>query len=54
MLHNRIVVGIRDHVLSENLQMDSDLTLEEAKKAACQKEAVKDQHKQLQVANKPP
>ena len=34
--------------LLENLQMDSELTLEKAKKLARQKEAVKDQHRQLQ------
>ena len=48
MLRDRIVVGIRDRALSEKLQMDSELTLEKAKKAARQKEAVNDQHKQMQ------
>jgi len=34
MLRDRIVVGIRDLALSEHLQMDVDLALEKAKKAA--------------------
>ena len=33
MIHDRIVVGIRDHVLSECLQTVADLTLEKAKTA---------------------
>lgn len=47
MLRDRIVVGIRDTALSERLQLDSELTLEKAKKAVRQKEAVKAQHLQL-------
>lgn len=47
MLRDRLVVGIRDAALSERLQMDADLTLEKAKKAVRQKEAVKEQHLQL-------
>jgi len=47
MLRDRIVVGIQDSAMSERLQMDGELTLEKAKKLARQKEAVKDQHKQL-------
>ena len=46
MLWDRTVIGIHDRALSEKLQMDSKLTLEQAKKSARQKEAVKDQHKQ--------
>ena len=34
--------------LSERLQLDTDLTLEKAKKQVRQKEAVKEQRKQLQ------
>ena len=30
MIRNRIVVGLRDAKLSENLQLDPDLTLEKA------------------------
>ena len=48
MLRDRIVVGIRDTALSERLQMDADLTLEKAKKIVRQKEAVREQHLQLQ------
>lgn len=40
MLCDRLVVGIRDASLSEQLQMDTDLTLEKAKKLVRQKEAV--------------
>ena len=40
MIHDRIVVGIRDSALSERLQLDSDLTLDKAKKLVCQREAV--------------
>ena len=42
------MVGIRDQELSEKLQLDSELTVEKAKKAIRQKEAVKEQRKQLQ------
>ena len=48
MLCDRLVVGIRDAGISEKLQMDRELTLEKAKKLARQKEAVKDQYRQLQ------
>ena len=48
MLQDRIVVEIPDRGLSQKLQMDSKLTLEQAKKCARQKEAVKNQQKQLQ------
>jgi len=47
LLRDRLVVGIRDTALSERLQLNADLTLEVAKKAIRQKEAVKEQHKQL-------
>ena len=40
MVHDRIVVGIRDSALSERLQLDSELTLEKAKKLIRQKEVV--------------
>ena len=48
MFRDRLVVGIRDQELSEKLQLDSELTLEKAKKTIRQKEAVKEQRKQLQ------
>jgi len=41
MIRDRLVVGIRDNSVSERLQMDPELTLEKAKKAIQQKEAVK-------------
>ena len=47
MLRNRLVVGIKDQELSEKLQLDPDLTLEKAKKIIQPKEAVKEQHHQL-------
>lgn len=48
MLRDRLVVEIRDTGLSEWLQVDAALTLEMAKKTIREKEAVKEQHKQLQ------
>eukprot|EP00731_Ephydatia_muelleri_P004100 Em0002g276a len=47
MIRDRLVVGIRDSVLSERMQMDPDLTLENAKKMVRQKEAVKEQQLEL-------
>ena len=52
MLRDWIVVGIRDTAFSERLQLDAYLTLEKVKKQVRQKEAVKEQHKQLQGATK--
>ena len=43
MIRDRIVVVLRDAKLSENLQLDPDLTLEKAVKKARQAEAVKEQ-----------
>ena len=43
MIRDRIVVGVRDGMLSEKLQLDSDLTLDIAINAACRNEAVKQQ-----------
>ena len=40
MIRDYLVVGIRDESLSERLQMESDLTLEKAKKLIRQNEAV--------------
>ena len=48
MLHDRIVVGIRDVALSEHLVLEADLTLEKVKRAVKQKEAVKQHSRQLQ------
>ena len=48
MLRDRLVVGIRDAAMSQKLQMDVELTLEKAKKAIRQKEAVYEQQRELQ------
>ena len=48
MIWDRLIVGIRDTALSEQLQLDSELTLEKATKAIQQKEAV---HEQQSVLN---
>ena len=52
ILHDRIIVGLRDGAITELLQMDPGLTLETAKKRVRQKEAVKDQSKQLRGKKK--
>ena len=43
MIRDRIVVGIRDRALSEQLQLDAELTLEKAKKRVRQREAIQEQ-----------
>ena len=43
MIRDRIVVGIRDKALSEQLQLDAELTLEKAKKRVRQHEAIQEQ-----------
>ena len=48
MLRDRLVVGIKDVALSQKLQMDAHLTLEKAKTAIRQKEAVYEQQRELQ------
>ena len=53
MLRDRIVVGIKDQALSESLQTDRDLTLDKVKRRVRQKEAVKEQHKELQGDGSP-
>jgi len=53
MIRNRLVVGICDHHLSERLQLDSKLTLEKAKKAIHQHEAVQGQQNVLKGATEP-
>ena len=40
MIRDHLVVGIRDSSLSKKLQLDPALTLEKAKKAICQSEAI--------------
>ena len=47
MIRDRLVVGIKDSALSENLQIDADLTLEKAKKRIRQREAVQEQQQLL-------
>ena len=47
MIRDRIVVGIRDSTLSERLQLDSELTLEKAKRMVRQREAVHEQAQSL-------
>ena len=53
MIRDRIVVGIRDISLSERLQLDSALTLETAKKAVRQREAVHEQNQALTATTTP-
>ena len=48
LVRDRLVVGIRDLALSERLQLESDLTLDKAKKLIRQREAVKLQQDFLQ------
>ena len=50
MIRDRLVVGIRDGALSEKMQLDDQLTLESAKKAIRQREAVHEQQKELKQA----
>ena len=47
MIRDRLVVGIRDRRLSERLQLDSELTLEKAKRAIRQSGAVQGQQHEL-------
>ena len=51
LIRDRLVVGLLDDSLSEKLQMDSKLTLEEAVKKVRQREAVHEQHQSLRGAN---
>ena len=51
MIRYRLVVGIKDELLSERLQMESDLDLEKAKKLVRQSEAVQQQHRLLKSSN---
>ena len=45
MIRDRLVVGIRDQRLSQQLQMDPNLTLEQAKIRIHQKAAVSQQQR---------
>ncbi|KAL5506839.1 hypothetical protein EMCRGX_G008586 [Ephydatia muelleri] len=54
MIRDRLVVGLLDCALSERLQLDPELTLEKAKRAARQKEAVKEQQQSLRSDLKVP
>ena len=47
MIRDSIVVGIRDHALSEHLQTVADLALEKAKMAVCQCTTVQEQQQVL-------
>ena len=47
MIRDRLVVGILDSSLSEQLQLDAELTLEKAKKKIRQREAVGQQQQEL-------
>ena len=47
LIRDRLVVGIRDHALSERLQMEAELTLDKAKQLIRQREAVKEQQEVL-------
>ena len=51
MLRDRFVVGIWDTNISQKLQMNAKLTLEDAKKIR-QREAVRERSQQLQTADK--
>ena len=52
MIRDRLVVGIRNATLSQRLQLDSELTLEKAKREVRQKEAVQEQQLILKGSSK--
>ena len=52
LVRDRLVVGIRDHALSERLQMEAELTLDKAKRLIRQREAVKEQQEELKQPSK--
>ena len=52
MLCDHLVVGNQDMALSEHLKMDPDLTFYKAMKSILQREAIKEQHQQLQGKSK--
>ena len=53
MIRDRIVVGVRDSILSEKLQLEADLTLEKAVATARQRESVKKQQKVVRAEDSP-
>ena len=53
LIRDRIVVGLRDSMLSEKLQLDSNLTLETAITAACQREQVRKQQQVIKADETP-
>ena len=52
LIHDRLVVGIRDNALSEHLQVEPELTLGNAKRLIRQREAIKEQQETLRKPNK--
>ena len=52
MIRDRIIIGIRDRPLSEQLQLDAELTLEKAKKRVRQREAIQEQRVTLNEGGK--
>ena len=50
MIRDRLIVGIRDTSLSQQLQIDPELTLEKAKQRIRQREAVSEQQRELKGA----
>jgi len=52
LICDRLVVGIRDSLLSECLQLEADLTLDKAKKLIRQREAVRTQQDFLHKSHK--
>ena len=52
LVRDRLVVGIRDHALSERLQMEAELMLDKAKRLIHQREAVKEQQEELKQPSK--
>ena len=51
MIRDRLVVSIWDAAVSERLQLDTELTIEKAKKSISQREAVKEQQTILDGTN---
>ncbi len=49
MICDRLVVGILNRKISQQLQMDAGLTVEKAKKTIRQKEGVQEQSKELEM-----
>lgn len=52
MIRNRLVIGIKDTSLSERLQLNAKLTLEKAKVAVHQKEAIHEKQQALRGPHK--